>query len=283
MQKKWADYSFARPTLAQMRHDGIVGVLRYLSPDTPASHGKILFAPEKDSLLLAGFDIALNFEWYEGRCNEGYQAGVIDGQTAFAQAKGLGYPAGKTIYFSHDTGSYNWTAIEDYFRGVRAALGGYYKIGAYGSYELIGHLHQKGLIEFGWQTLAWSFGQRDPWAVIYQNGTQLYNGSVDLNEVTSTNIGSWLDGPTPVKEGFLVALTDAQQTDILKKVDLGWEVTNQTQNLLVQVNRVVADLDLRIASLQKQVDLLKLTASTGVDIPALVKAINDDAAKRMGS
>jgi hypothetical protein len=191
----WLDYSFSRPNLAQVKRDGAAGVIRYICPDTPNTHGKLLTAGERDQILAAGLDLTLNFEWYEGRCNEGGSAGASDGATALTTAKALGYPQGKTIYYSHDTGAYNWPAIDAYFRSVRAAHGGYYKVGAYGSYDLVTHLHAAGLIDKGWQTLAWSGGRRDPWAVIYQNGQQRYGGAADVNEVTSTDIGSWLDGP----------------------------------------------------------------------------------------
>ena len=192
---KWADYSFARPTIAELKAQGVVGVFRYIAPDNATYGGKILRPPERDALLGAGIDVALNWELYAGRCLEGYAAGVADGKTAASIAKALNYPAGKTIYFSHDTGLYD-QSVAEYFKGVRVGLAGQYKLGAYGGYDTITALHVAGLIDKGWQTVAWSNGKRDPWAVSYQTGAQVLNGAADVDDVTSTDVGSWLDGPT---------------------------------------------------------------------------------------
>jgi hypothetical protein len=287
----WADYSFARPDLAQLKSLGVVGVLRYLSPVDQNTHGKILFAAERDQILHSGLDLCLNFEWYAGRCLEGGPAGTADGTTGLTQGKSLGYPQGKCIYYSHDTGQYNWQAIFDYYIALRKAHAGYYRLGAYGSAELIQRLHAAGLIDHGWQTLAWSGGQRDPWAAIYQTGQQILGGSADINEVTSTDIGSWLDGPTP--EVDLDSTQDYKLTTIfdqIGKLATDLLVDGQNQSLIKSVQTVVSDLDLRLASLQKQVDSLtnsvnevQITANNGIDIPGLVKAINDDAAARMAN
>jgi hypothetical protein len=287
----WADYSFARPDLAQLKALGVVGVLRYLSPVDQNTQGKVLSPVEKDAILHAGLDLCLNFEWYAGRCLEGFNAGLTDGGTALGQAKALGYPQGKTIYFSHDTGQYNWAAIDAYYQAVRQALGGYYKLGAYGSFSLVQQLHAAGLIDKGWQTLAWSGGQRDTWSVIYQTGQQILGGSADINEVTSTDIGSWLDGPTP--EVDLDANQDYKLNvlyDTIAKLPLDLLVDQQNQGLIQQAQKVLGDLDIRLASLQKQEDTLtalvnnlQVIANSGIDIPKLVKAINDDAAARMAN
>lgn len=280
---KWADYSFARPTPAQLRANGVVGVLRYLAPDDPNTHGKLLLPAERDLLLNGGLDIALNFEWYEGRCNEGAMAGTADGATALAEAKALRYPQGKCIYFSHDTGVYNWQAIDAYFRSARDGLQGYYKIGAYGSYELIQHLHDAGLIDKGWQTLAWSFGQKDPWAVIYQNGSQFLNGQVDVDDVSSTDIGSWLDGPTPEDDMFsdLDRSMLTQVFNQLPKLPLDLLTDQQTRDLLNGVNAVVGDIDKRVADLENQV--AQIVAGIPGDPASFAKAVADEIAKRMES
>lgn len=201
LAKKWIDYSFARPGLAEAKLDGAVGAFRYLCPDLPNTHGKLLTAAERDAILHAGLDLVLNFEWYATRCLEGHAAGVEDGKTALAQALALGYPAGAAIYFSVDTDTHNYAALEAYFSGVWSVLAGHYQIGAYGSYDVVVHLLAKGLAKFGWQTLAWSNGQRDPGAVVYQDGAAWFHGSADEDLVTGP-VGSWLQTaakpkPTP--------------------------------------------------------------------------------------
>jgi hypothetical protein len=127
--------------------------------------------------------------------------------------------------------------------------------------------------------------------VIYQTGQQILGGSADINEVTSTDIGSWLDGPTPEvdltpEESSMLAQIFQQ----LPKIPLDYIVDGQNQSLIKSVQATVGDLDVRLASLQKQVDSLtnsvnevQITANNGIDIPGLVKAINDDAAARMAN
>jgi hypothetical protein len=289
----WADYSFARPDLAQLKAEGVVGVFRYLSPDDQNTHGKILFPPEKNMLLAAGFDITLNFEWYQGRCNEGANAGMADGATALAQAKALGYPEGKCIYFSHDTGTYNWAQIESYFRAVKTALGGYYKIGCYGSYDLCTHLESQGLVDHSWQTLAWSGGQRDPKAVIYQNGVQLQGGAADVDIVTSTDISSWLDGPAPTKDWFDMATA----ADLQKVIDerlvfilprLAGLLRTGNGNIVftpANVGTLIdhVGIDGEIEALKEEIASLKATQATGVDYVALAKAVADELHSRLES
>lgn len=291
MDNKWADYSFARPDPSQLKADGIVGVLRYLAPDDVNNHGKILFPAERDELLGAGLDIALNFEWYEGRCNEGAASGTADAKTALTEAESLGYPAGKCIYFSHDTGIYDWTPIESYFRAARVALGGKYKLGAYGSYDLISHLFSLGLIDYGWQTVAWSNGQRDPEAVIYQTGEQILGGSADVDLVTSTDIGSWLDGPTQdwfdmVTVAELQQVIDERLIFILPRV-VGL-LREGTPNVVFTSNNAggLVDhvgLDGEIKSVKAAVDELSLTVSNGIDYQKLASAVIDEMYRRLAS
>jgi hypothetical protein len=244
----WLDYSFSRPPLAQARGMGATGVLRYLAPVTPQTQGKILTAPERDLIFAADFDLALNFEWYEGRCLEGGAAGRQDAATALAQARALGYPPKRCIYFSHDTGQ--WTnAVLDYFDGVNAGLSGYYETGGYGGYGTVKALLDARKITRAWQTLAWSNGQREPRAALYQNGRQWFGNAADENEVTGpvngwrgiTSGDSGLGGGVPItspeddmddaglqlglreffasKEGhdrIMIAVNDAITTDTIK-------------------------------------------------------------------
>jgi hypothetical protein len=274
--RKWADYSFARPDLGVLKAAGVTGVFRYLAPLNSSTSGKIITPSERDALLHAGFDIALNFEWYEGRCNEGANAGTADAETALAQAGSLKYPGGKCIYFSHDTGVYNWSNIEAYFRSVRFVFGTKYKIGAYGSAELIAHLHSLGLIDYGWQTLAWSNGVRDPWAVVYQDGGASVAGT-DNDVVSSADIGSWLDGPGVVA---VTVPSGAQWNDVQSKVDLEWVDIPKIVTLCQDIDKRVAQLQSSLSVLSGQVAALNLPAvvagsgASGKDlVTALAKAL----------
>lgn len=198
MTERWIDYSGLRPDLAVVKANGATGVLRYLSEPIPATAWKRITAPERDAILGMGLDLILNYEWYEGRCLEGYAAGVHDGQVAHAQARDLNYPKGASIYFSHDTGKRDDAAVLAYLRGARSSLGGDYFVDIYGGFDVVEAALKAGMAQHGWQTLAWS-GGRIGSAKIYQNGNQWFNGGADENIIRGVRpLGSWKDHATPV-------------------------------------------------------------------------------------
>lgn len=279
MADKWADFSFARPDLAQLKAEGYAGVIRYVSPDVPSTHGKILFTTEKDNILSAGLDLLLNFEWYEGRCNEGANAGYDDAVTAMASATLLGYPKGKCIYFSHDIDTYDWPKIDAYFRAIHTELDGHYLVGAYGSYELVKHLLDANLIDRAWQTTAWSGGLREPRAGIYQNG---YRGDIDINEVTRTDIGSWLENNPTQEEEIMTPQEHQWLIDTATKMQkVSYAMDNTVGPAVGAIRTVVQDIDKRVASLQATVAALNPVGPNPVDINLLATAMVDEMLKRI--
>jgi hypothetical protein len=294
----WLDYSFARPPLTQARSMGASGVLRYLAPVTPQTQGKILNAAERDLIFAADLDLALNFEWYEGRCLEGGAAGRQDAATALAQARALGYPPRRCIYFSHDTGQ--WAgAVLDYFDGVNAGLAGYYETGGYGGYGTVKALLDARKITRAWQTLAWSNGQREPGAALYQNGRQWFGNAADENEVTGpvngwrgiTSGDSGLGGGVPIQGVEMLDPTDPIVIKLLAQTataNSGLTIPEQqgdhnaTINALTLLGRLVAQLSAvattdtaaaaSIADVKTQLGHLAAGTAT-VDPVALAQAI----------
>jgi len=266
----WADYSFARPALADLKKAGIVGLFRYLAP---LPNKKVIDTPERDAILAAGFDLVLNWEWYEGRCNQGGNAGKQDATEAVRQAKALGYPQGAGIYFSHDTGTNDWAAIEAYFTAAKAVVhAAGYTIGAYGSYYLIQFLHQRGLIDYGWQTKAWSGGQRDQWAVIYQDGSALVAGT-DNDIVNSADIGSW--------KGADVALSADDRQYISDQIKAAVQAVHNdaagTYLRVAQDDPIIQRLGQQVDSLAKAVAALPGGSASGPD----AKAVVDEMGRRL--
>ncbi|HEX8096089.1 LysM peptidoglycan-binding domain-containing protein [Jatrophihabitans sp.] len=213
LPRVWLDYSFARPDLRQAKREGATGVLRYLSVVTDKTRGKIITPAERDRIFAAGLDLALNWEWYEGRCNEGAQAGHHDAAEAMKQAKALGYPRGACIYFSHDTGVNNWAHIDAYFGEVGKVLAGYYDVGVYSGYHVVKRILDRKLAKYGWQTLAWSNGFRDPRIVLYQDGSYWFGKSAD-EDLAAAYIDAWkqqVKGP-PGPAGFAGAKVSPEPT-----------------------------------------------------------------------
>lgn len=271
----WADYSKARPSPVTLKQAGIVGLFRYLAP---LPNSKVIDVAERDTLLGAGFDLVLNWEWYEGRCNEGASAGKDDATEAVRQSRALDYPDGCCIYFSHDTGVYDWQAIEAYFTAAgKVVHAAGYTIGAYGSFALLQFLFSKGLIDYGWQTRAWST-YTDPasglkaikWhprAVIRQTGAALVP-ETDNDIVLSDDIGSWL--------GSDMNLSDTDKQWLAGQFQHILDDLNGTKLRIAEMDPIVKDLDTRTATLQAAV-----AALPGGSTDA--KAVVDEMGRRLNS
>lgn len=189
------DYSLARPDPAAAIAAGYVGVLRYLAPTEDAP--KVITAVEYENLRGHGLKVALNWEWYGNRAREGAAAGTADAQEALRQANELGYTG--AIYFSvdYDAAPADQPAINAYFQACAAVIG-LERLGAYAGYWPLSRLFDAGLIHYGWQTFAWSGGNREARAHLYQNGETVFDGGADVNDILkpdwtggSMNPGAW--------------------------------------------------------------------------------------------
>jgi hypothetical protein len=162
---------------------------RYLSYDS----AKNLKPSESRILGRAGIGRVVVWETTASRALDGLQAGESDAREAERQARACGKPPGAPIFFAVDfdtTG--NGQAIHAYFAGVNRILPG--RVGAYGGHETIRTLFDAGLISYGWQTYAWSYGQWDPRAHLqqYSNGHPVAGVDTDYNRTDGTpTFGQW--------------------------------------------------------------------------------------------
>lgn len=176
------DFSFSRPNIDQLWDDGKRFVMRYLAPDSPATHGKILFADEAKALSDKGFLIGAVFEWYETRPTEGAVAGDADARFAVARLAADGAPADAPVYFAVDfqPDASQMAAVRSYFVGAVNAIGRE-RVGVYGGYDTIAAVAD--VVGWLWQTFAWSSGRIFQGIHIYQytGGQPLAGGDVDLD------------------------------------------------------------------------------------------------------
>lgn len=189
------DYSWARPGSGALRNAGKKFVWRYLYAD--GQGGKGLDKSELDELTAGGLDVVVGYEAGASRALDGRQAGIDDAHAALAQLAALGLP-NMPIYLATDFDAPDYSAgndprqdlgpIADYYDGARSVLGN--MTGGYGSYYVIKRLFDAGLINWGFQTYAWSGGQWDPRAQLqqYLNGQNI-NGAVDLTRAMVENYG----------------------------------------------------------------------------------------------
>lgn len=113
----------------RLKAAGFDAVIRYLAPS--ASSWKVVQEAEAKAIAAAGFKLALVFEG-DGHAH-GADIGTRDGQAALFQAKRAGAPKGVVIYYTedYDPNPAEFAGIISAFRAFKAALGGYYRVGAY--------------------------------------------------------------------------------------------------------------------------------------------------------
>jgi hypothetical protein len=187
------DYSFARPSPSSLVSMGYKFVCRYLSGDPGG--GKDLTAAEQSGLEAAGIDIVLNWETTGTDATNGYNAGVSDATSAESEAKSLGQPGNRPIYFSidFDAQSGDAAAINEYFKGVASVIG-LARTGVYGGYYIVNELFNAGLVKWGWQTYAWSNGAWDSRAQLRQTLNGVDNDELDDDTATVADYGQYGPG-----------------------------------------------------------------------------------------
>ena len=81
--------------------------------------------------------------------------------------------------------------ISNYFIGVKSIITTY-KIGVYGSYDVVEWLHRQNICNCFWQCMAWSYGKMSECATMYQktSGRVIGGVNVDLNDIYE-NVGFW--------------------------------------------------------------------------------------------
>lgn len=139
----------------------------------------------------------------------GYDGGVADAQTALSLHAAAGGPDSAPIFFSvdEDVDDTTWksTAIR-WFQGINSVLG-VERTGIYGGARqcawalgdgVIGHSGSPGY-RWAWQTKAWSRGEREPAAALFQSevvtasdpGALIDGVHVDVDDVLAPDFGQW--------------------------------------------------------------------------------------------
>lgn len=192
------DYSTGPPTGAQIRAAGYDFVVRYLDNGIP---GRVnLSVHEVMDMQANGVQIALVWESSAQRATAGATAGTADGAAAAVAARALGLD-GWPIYFAVDFDIPDYAPastdplaklgpVGAYFQGVRSALA-LPRIGVYGGYWAVSRALNAGLAALAWQTAAWSGGNVDTRAALFQNLAGVTVGGVgcDVNEQRASYFG----------------------------------------------------------------------------------------------
>ena len=220
------DYAWATLTPAQHKQVGSSFACRYLSHDP----SKNLSAAEARELRSGGIDVVVVWEATATAALSGEGQGVADARAAVAQANACGIPAGRPIYFAvdFDASPTQQAAINAYFKGV-ASVVGLERTGVYSGYWPLKRLFDAKLVTYGWQTYAWSGGNVDSRANLYQysNDHSVAGVGVDFNRNLKSDFGQWgfvVTPPTPPHKTVVLApWTRGFQTGFQRGFEAGWK------------------------------------------------------------
>jgi hypothetical protein len=201
----------------QIRSAGYDGALVYVSELRRGAtfDFKPVTREYADGLRAAGLQVVSCYQfgkpgWADpSDYTRGYDGGEADAQTALRLHDGAGGTDSAPIFFSVDEdidlNTWNSVAVE-WFRGINSVLGAD-RTGIYGHARACGWAIRDGVVGrstspgywWAWQTRAWSNGDREPRAVLYQAvvdttaspGAALGDTHVDVDEVLAEDFGQW--------------------------------------------------------------------------------------------
>ena len=201
----------------QISAAGYAGVIVYVSESRPAANFdfKPVTRAYTDSLRAEGLHVVSNYQYGKpgwptpSDYTRGYDGGVADAQTALRLHAAAGGPASAPIFFSVDEDisldTWNTVAVQ-WFRGINSVLG-VGRTGIYGHARACGWAIEDGVLgassspghRWAWQTRAWSRGEREPGAVLYQSAVftasdpavVLGGIHVDADDILAADYGQW--------------------------------------------------------------------------------------------
>lgn len=190
--REGVDWAFGKISPEALKKAGKTFVCRYLSPDV----SKNLSHEEVVRYSRAGIDIVVVWENSGERARLGYAAGLHDGNKALAQARILGKPPLAPIFFAVDFDAAGPEVVR-YFEGVASAVGKK-RSGVYGGLDVVEYLLDRHIVNWAWQTYAWSNHTWDKRAHLKQvlisypgNELRVDGVQVDYDKSTKVNFGQW--------------------------------------------------------------------------------------------
>jgi hypothetical protein len=201
----------------QISAAGYVGAVVYVSESRPGANFdfKPVNRDYADSLRAAALHVVSNFQYGKpgwptpSDYTRGYDGGVADAQAALRLHAAAGGPDSAPIFFSvdEDINLDTWKTIAlNWFRGINSVLG-VSRTGIYGHSRACGWAIADNVIgssttagrRWAWQTRAWSDGEREPAAVLYQSAVftasdpaVLLGGvHVDADDILAADFGQW--------------------------------------------------------------------------------------------
>jgi hypothetical protein len=198
------DYSVAHPTMAMLKAASVTAVGRYFGQGSPP---KNITRTEAELLGNNGIDVFSIFEYGAQQVLGGAAQAHIDVALYRSQAKTVGVPDNRPVYFAADFDIPDYAPKSTdplaklgeaglYWQVVHQELGA--NSGAYGGYWLIKRLFDAKLITWGFQTVAWSGSNWDARAQLRQMAITELGNEADLDIPQRTDFGQWKFGAAPI-------------------------------------------------------------------------------------
>jgi Rv2525c-like, glycoside hydrolase-like domain len=211
------DFAEHLVTPDQIKTAGYVGAIVYVSESRPGANFdfKPVTRDYTAALRASGLHVVSIYQYGKpgwptpSDYTRGYDGGVADAQTALRLHAAADGPDSAPIFFSvdEDIDADTWKQVAvQWFRGINSVLG-VTRTGMYGHARACAWAVGDGVIgssstpghRWAWQTKAWSHGEREPTAVLYQ--TAIFTASdpavvlggvhVDANDVLAADFGQW--------------------------------------------------------------------------------------------
>lgn len=201
----------------QVAAAGYTGVLVYVSELRPGAtfDFKPVTREYADALRALGLQVVSIYQYGKpgwptpSDYTRGYDGGVSDAQTALLLHVAAGGPDSAPIFFSidEDIDFATWKSVAvQWLRGINSVIG-VERTGVYGHAGVCGWAIADGVIghsttpgyRWAWQTRAWSDGEREAAAVLYQRvivtasdpGISLGGTHVDEDDILAADYGQW--------------------------------------------------------------------------------------------
>ncbi|MCG5432465.1 DUF1906 domain-containing protein [Mycobacterium sp. MYCO198283] len=211
------DFTHRLVPAAAISSAGYDGALVYVSELRPGADFdfKPVTREYADSLRAEGLQVVSCYQYGKpgwptpSDYTRGFDGGVSDARTALRLHAAAGGPPSAPIFFSvdEDIDLDTWkTVAVQWFRGINSVLGTS-RTGIYGHAGACGWAIENKVIGasttpghwWAWQTVAWSGGEIESRAVLYQNvvvsgpgtGIALAGTRVDSNDVLASDFGQW--------------------------------------------------------------------------------------------
>lgn len=187
------DYATPGADIVALKKAGVKFVCRYLAPDASLYRWKRLTGFEVKQFRAVGIVLVTVFESSARRARGGFPAGKSDAVAAATHAASVGLH-GPIVYFAvdYDAPESDQPAINRYLEGAASILGAD-RIGVYGGYHVVKRCLDANVCVYAWQTYAWSGGNVDKRAHLYQysNGHELAGVSCDYNRSLKDDFGQY--------------------------------------------------------------------------------------------